>query len=172
MSPKRFSVTITSKAAGRWISIMAQLSTNRCSTDTSGYSSLTSSTMVRRAGWGGPVLAGHIGVFELDLVDNGPPQPARRQDVGLVHAGQLLPPAAGEIERQLHDALDLVLGVGERIDDLAPGCGFALLRRLAEVEPAGQLAHDHHVDAFEQRFPYGRAAAQDRLNRDRPKVRI
>jgi hypothetical protein len=49
MSPNRFSVTMTSKAAGRWISIIAQASTSRCSTVTSGNSGFASSTIVRHS---------------------------------------------------------------------------------------------------------------------------
>ena len=113
-----------------------------------------------------------VRVVGLDLLDDRPPQAARFEDVGLVHARQLLSPAARQFEAKLHHAADLVLGVGERVHDLAAGRRHPLLGRLAEVQAAGQLSHDQQVHVLDQRLAHGRAAGEDRLDGDRPKVRV
>ena len=79
MSPNMFSVTMTSKVAGDVMSYIAQESTRRCSSSTSGNS------------------AG-------DLVCDRAPEPARGQHVGLVDARQALAAAARQLEGEAHDA--------------------------------------------------------------------
>ncbi len=113
-----------------------------------------------------------VRILGLHLVDDRAPQAARRQDVGLVDAGQLLTPSPGQLERQLDDTPDLGLGVEKRVHNLTPGRRLALLRRPPEVETAGQFANDHHVHAFEERLAHRRARPQHRLDRHRPKVGV
>jgi hypothetical protein len=67
------------------------------------------------------MLDGDVGVVDLDLLDDRPPQAARRQDIRLVDAGQLFAAATSQLEGQFHHAPDLVLGVGQSVDDLASG---------------------------------------------------
>ena len=61
----------------------------------------------------------------------------------------MLAAAAGELEGEANDALHFLLGVAERVDGLAAaGVGPAFLG-LAEVDAAGELAQDDHVDVLD-----------------------
>ena len=145
MSPNRFSVTSTSKIDGFVTSTIAQASTSRCSTSTSGYSGRISSTTFRQSRL-------DDSTFALSTL-------VRR-----------LPPAPGELEGEPHDPLDLLLGVRQRVDGFAPRRRGPLLRRLAEVEPAGELADDEHVDALEQLGPQRCARDERGMDRDRAQI--
>ena len=72
-------------------------------------------------------------------------------DVALLGRVHLVAALAGEVEGDLGDALDLVRRVDLGID----GALLAVLERhdflrLAEIDAARQLAHDHDVEAFDQ----------------------
>ena len=56
-----------------------------------------------------------------------------------------LPPAPGQLEAGAQHALDLRLGVGQGVHRPPAPAGLPAPARLAEVQPAGQLAHDDHV---------------------------
>ena len=131
MSPNRFSVTMTSNAAGDFASSIAAESTSRCS----------------RA---------DVRELRVDLLGHLAPQPRRREHVGLVHLGDLGPARPGELERQRDDAPDLRLGVPEGVDRGPPLGGHPLLGRAAEVEARGELADDQAVDALEELGPQRR----------------
>ena len=88
MSPKVFSVTMTSKALGLRISCIAQLSTYRCDSSTSGYSFATSVTTSRQS-W----------------------EVARM--FALSTRAELLAPAARGLEADAGDAADLLRGVDQ-----------------------------------------------------------
>jgi hypothetical protein len=96
------------------------------------------------------------GMARPDLVGNRPPEPRRREHVGLVDRGDELAAGRGELEGQLDDAPDLVLRIWERV------LGGSLARRargfvpLAEIDPTGELADDEQVDPVEQLRPNGR----------------
>ena len=86
----------------------------------------------------------------MHLGDHFVPEHARLHDVALFHRGQLVAAFSRQIERDAGDALDLVGVVHLRIDGalLAVaeiGDGFG----LAEIDPAGELAHDHDVEALD-----------------------
>ena len=91
MSPNRFSVTMTSKSAGRRMSSIAQESTSWWLSSTSGYSVATSSATRRHSR-------------------------ERGQHVRLVDRGHDTASSPGQLERQPHDPLDLVLGVWQRVE--------------------------------------------------------
>ncbi len=70
------------------------------------------------------------------------PQARGLEHVGLVDGGEAPAPPAGELRRHPHDALDL----GDRVAaQVARARRVALLR--AEVDAAGELAHEQQIDA-------------------------
>ena len=126
MSPNRLSVTMTSNCFGQRTSCMPSASASWCSSSTSANSRLCSAV--------------------IDFL----PQHAGLHHVVLFRRGHLVAALAGEVEGDAADALDLegvvdlgvdaaLLAVAE-IDDLL---------RLAEIDAAGQLAHDHDVEALD-----------------------
>ena len=132
MSPNMFSVTTTSKSAGRLISCMAVLSTSRSSIC-------------------------NIGVFLFaDAVHDLAPHAAGLKHVGLIDAGHLAAALASSLERLAGDALHLILAILEACRRRA-GPSRRRRRRpprrrsvaLAEVQASGELAHDHKVDALD-----------------------
>ena len=79
-------------------------------------------------------------------------------------------PRPRQLEREPDDPGDLVLGVGQRVER-GPGAGLAgRLGPVAEVDPAGQLADDEHVDARQQLRAERRRAGERRLDGHRPQV--
>ena len=116
-----FSVTSTSKSRGRRIRCMAAASTSMCS-----------------SGDVGELLAHHA-------LRHLAPQPRGLEHVGLVDRGELAAPRARQAGRPR-----------ARCARSPPPCrctGPMALSRiaalLAEVDAAGQLAHEHQVDALE-----------------------
>ena len=99
-----------------------------------------------------------------------PPQARGVEHVGLVHRGDLAAPAAGEAERQLQDAADLVVVILERVGDLDVAAGQLLARLPAEVQAAGQLAEDQHVHALELLGLERRRVDQRWMDLDRAQV--
>ena len=113
-----------------------------------------------------------VGILGRDLIGHGSPQARGGQHVRLVDLGHLAAPRPGEIERQAHDPGDLALVVGKRVES-GPVAGEAgRLATIAEVDPAGQLAHDDHVDANQQLRADGRRGGQGRLDTDGPHIRV
>ena len=115
MSPNRFSVTITSKSAGRETSCMAALSTSRWSSSTSSYSAASP-------------------------VDRLAPQARGLEHVRLVDRGDPAAPLARRLEGDPRDPLDL----GDRVGAVVVGA-VAVAAALAEVDAPGQLAHHQQV---------------------------
>ena len=100
----------------------------------------------------GAVVHKHLTVFDLGVlglqaVHDGAPQAAGVQHIGLVHTGQLFAALHGCFKADAADALDLMLGVGHRVD----GQLFAVLLdrlMLAEIDAADQFAHNKEVNAL------------------------
>ena len=119
-----------------------------------------------------PVLQLDVGEVGVDLVGHLAPQAARREDVRLVDLGDLAPAGPGELEREGHDPADLRLRVPQRVDRGPALVGLALLRWLAEVQAAGELAEDQAVDALEQLRLERRGVDELRLDRDRAQIGV
>ena len=86
----------------------------------------------------------------MHLGDHLVPEHAGFHDVALFHRGQLVAALARQIEGDPGDALDLIgvvdLGIDGALLAVAEiGDGL----RLAEIDPAGELAHDHDVEALD-----------------------
>ena len=113
-----FSVTSTSKSAGRRMRCMAAASTSMCSSATSGNSARTISVATSRH------RREVSSTFALSMEVSAPAARAR------------------QLRRHAHDALDLGAAVDAQVGRVRR---VAVL--LAEVDPAGQLAHEHEVDA-------------------------
>ncbi len=76
------------------------------------------------------------------------PEDRRFQHVRLVHRGHPLAAFASEVERDLADAADFRGGVDQGVEALAIAVRQSFdAARLAEIDAAGQLAHDHDVEA-------------------------
>jgi hypothetical protein len=80
--------------------------------------------------------------------------------------------AARQLEGELDDPADLAFGVEEGVHDFAAVGTVALAGRLAEVEPAGQFAHDQHVDAGNERLAHWRTGLEHRLDRHGSQVGV
>ena len=72
-----------------------------------------------------------------DLDGDPPPQSRRGQDVGLVDAGQLPPPATGELEGEPDDPTDLGFAVGQGVAGRTRAGRPAGLGSRPEVEASG-----------------------------------
>ena len=118
-----------------------------------------------------PIVERHVRVLGGDLVDHGPPQARGGQDVRLVHAGEPLPAPPRELEGEVDDPGNLGLRVREQVVRGARADRPRRLAPLSEIEAAGQLAHDQHVDAVEQLRPKGRGRHQRRVDAHRAEVR-
>ena len=106
---------------------MPPASASMCSSSTSEYLALC--------------VCGH------DLV----PQHARLHDVALFHRADPVVAGARQLEGDAGDALDLVGVVDLRVDAaLLAVAEVDDLLRLAEIDAAGQLAHDQDVEALDQ----------------------
>ena len=145
MSPNRFSVTRTSKPAGHFASIIAALSTSRCSSSTSGKSAWTSSVTLRHRRLVARTFALSTWVTFLRRVraSSNARVTIRRISASVYHS----------------------VSIAARPSSVVP-----LLRRLAEVEAAGELAEDQAVDALEQLGLERRGVDERRLDGDRAQV--
>ena len=93
-------------------------------------------------------------VLELNIWIGGPnfghdlaPQSRRFDNVRFVDRGDLRATRSGQIERKPRDPVDLMLAVNERVQRRAAAPLEPLPPRPAKIQTAGQLAHNHHVDA-------------------------
>ncbi len=93
------------------------------------------------------VLQLDVGVVGRDSLDHLAPEPRRREDVRLVHGGDVAAAGAGELEAAACDPLDLLGPVLHRVVDGSVVADAA----LAVVEAADELAHDEEVDALAAR---------------------
>ena len=88
------------------------------------------------------VVQGDLRVVLGNLFHHASPQAGGVQNVGLVHAGDLLVPLHGHVKSHLGNAADLTLGVHLHV--VGGGTHVGLLgAALAEVDAAGELT-DHH----------------------------
>ncbi len=79
------------------------------------------------------------------------PQQARLHDIGLVDLAEPLLPLPRQLEGGAADALDLGLGIDLGVDAAAGAVGQRLdAARVAEIDAAGQLAHDQQVEPGDQ----------------------
>ena len=76
------------------------------------------------------------------------PEAAGIQYIGLIHAAELLIALLGRLKADAADPLDLMLGVGHRIDGLLLAICQRLGLVLAEVHAADQLPDNEEVDAL------------------------
>ena len=98
----------------------------------------------------------------VDLANDLAPQPARLEHVGLVDARHA---RARGLECDSRDPLDLLA----RVDaDVGGGVGGA--RLLAEVDPAGELAHHHEIGAVDHLALQRARVVQRRQRAHRPQV--
>ncbi len=106
---------------------------------------------IHPAGVGELMLELHVLVFaRVNLADHFVPQHAGFHDVALFHRGQLVAALACQIESDARDALDFIGVVDLGIDgallavaEIGDGFGFA------EIDAAGELAHDHDIEALD-----------------------
>ena len=90
----------------------------------------------------------HVLVLLAHALRHLAPQLAHLEDVGLVHRAHAAGPSARGFERGPADALDLGLGVDERVDSPALAALHGLdAPRGAEVDAPGELAHDEDIEA-------------------------
>ncbi len=76
-----------------------------------------------------------------------PPEHARFHDVRLLRRAHPALPLAGELEGDAGDPADLLGRVDLRVDAAAAAVRQRLdAARLAEIDAAGELADDHHVE--------------------------
>ncbi|MCY1542930.1 hypothetical protein D9M68_787110 [compost metagenome] len=109
-----------------------------------------------------------VGIFRLvGLGHHLVPQDARLHDVALFHRADAVLPRARQLEGDAGDALDLVgvvdLGVDATLLAVAEIDDFL---RLAEIDAAGQFAHDQDVEAFDE-FGFQRRGGSQRRVADR-----
>ena len=86
----------------------------------------------------------------MDAGDDLVPQHAGLHHIALLGRGNLVAPRAGEIEGDARDAVDLECVIDLRVDaallaiaEIGDGLG------LAEIDAAGQFAHDQNVEALD-----------------------
>ena len=75
---------------------------------------------------------------------------------GSSHFGPPTAPCPRQLEREAHDAADLFLRIRQRVPGGSQSWLAGGLVTLAEVDPAGELADDQHVDAREEFGAEGR----------------
>ena len=149
MSPNRLSVTMTSNCFGQRTSCMPSASASWCSS----------------------VDVGEFALVQGD--DDLLPQHAGLHHVVLLARGHLVAALAREVEGDAGDALDL-----ERVVDL--GVDGALLAvaevddllRLAEIDAAGQLAHDHDVEPLDDLALQRRGVGERRIADRRTQIGV
>jgi hypothetical protein len=106
-------------------------------------------------------------VWRHDLV----PQHAGLHDVALFHRRDLVLARARELEGDAGDALDLEGVVDLRVDAaLLAVAEIDDLLRLAEIDAAGQFAHDQDVEAFDHFALQRRGIGQRRIADRRAQV--
>src|SRR5262249_27192149 len=87
-----------------------------------------------------------IRVVGRDAARDLAPQDARFHDIGLVDLTQATLALSRQLEPGADDALDLGLAVDLRVDAATAAVGHCLdAARLAEINAAGQFAHDHQI---------------------------
>ncbi len=107
----------------------------------------------------------------MDAARDLAPQNAGLHDIGLVDLAQAMLPLAGEFERGADDALDLGFGVDFGVDAAAGAVGHRLdAARVAEIDAAGQFAHDKQVEAGDQLALQARCVGERLEHHRRPQI--
>ena len=101
----------------------------------------------------------------VQFFDHLVPQHAGLHDVALVHRGDFVAPLARQLEADARDALDLVgvvdLGIDGALLAVAEiGDGL----RLAEIDAAGEFAHDDDVEALDRFALEARGIGERRID--------
>jgi hypothetical protein len=99
------------------------------------------------------VLERHVGEVGCDLLHHLTPEPRGLEHVGLVHRGHQPASLPGEHEGQPRDASYLAVGVDHRVHRTEAAVEGLAQSGFPEVDAAGELADDQHIDSFEQLGP-------------------
>ncbi len=91
------------------------------------------------------MLQFHIGILFPDFGRDLTPQAGRFEHVGLVHGCYFLLANFRQPKGQLHDALDFVIVVFERINGTFAAIFDIAAFRPAEIQASGQFTHDHDI---------------------------
>ncbi len=108
---------------------------------------------------------GELGAHEA--LDHRAPEARGLEHVRFVDRRHVPAARTGEGARDARDTLDLCDRIGADVGGVSRR---AML--LAEIDSAGELPHEHEVDAIDDFRPDGRGIAQRRVNGDGPQVRI
>ena len=114
----------------------------------------------------------HFRVLSLQAVHDRAPEAAGVQHIGFVHTAELLIALLGRLKADAADPLDLVLGVGHRIDGLLLAICQRLGLVLAEVHAADQLPDNEEVDALCHDLRLEGAGGRSELCRKRSAKRV
>ncbi len=108
------------------------------------------------------VLQLDVGVFALVQIGHDlAPEEAGVHHIGLLGRGHLVAAAPRQLEGDPRHPLDLALGVDlQVIPALLAGRGVRIDALVAEIDPRGQLAHDHDVEAGDDLALQGRGVGQ------------
>ena len=145
MSPNMFSVTITSKWVGAETSCMAALSTSTCSSST----------------WENSLACSSLTTWRHSLEVSSTLALSTLVTFGLAER------RSAAIEGGARDPLDLLGAVGAHVRGDGGGA-----RLLAEVDAAGELAHDQQVGALDALASQRRGVVERRQRLDGAQVRV
>ncbi len=124
----------------------------------------------------GAVVDVHVAQLDVEMffslvADDFPPELGGLEHIRLVYRAKLLGPLARRLEADARDAPDLGLAVAHGVEALPhPGLLMDPLR-LAEVDVAGQLAHDQQVEPGNQLCAQRRRRGELRMDDRGAKVR-
>src|SRR5262249_50159844 len=93
------------------------------------------------------------------------PEPAGGQHVGLVHGGELLAALSSQASRDSDHPRDLLRGIGAGIQRPLRAASL-----FAEVQAAGQLAHENQIHVLQDLGLERGGGDQSRVDRDRAQV--
>ncbi len=103
----------------------------------------------------------HVGILRGDGLDRLAPEQAGLEHVGLVDDGDELAAQTRGLEADVGDALDLVRVVDHRVDGALAGRDALRALGIAEIDAAGQLAHDEDVEAAGDQFRLDRRGVHE-----------
>ena len=147
MSPNRLSVTITSNCFGRRTSCMPSESASM-------------------------MLELYIGVLpRVQAGDHFVPEHAGLHHIALFRGRDLVAALARELEGDPSDPLDLIGVIDLGVDAaLLPIAEIDDLLRLAEIDPAGQFAHDHEIEPVDKLALQRGGVGERRIADRRPQI--
>ena len=115
----------------------------------------------------------NAGIIRRDAADGLAPELGGLQHIGLVHGTEPPLPFGGDLKGHPRDPFDLMLRVNQSIQTLPlPAGQLADAARLAEIDAAGQLAHDHDVQTADPLRFQGRGRGQLREQHGRAQIGI